>query len=236
MAMTGEAWSLEAVVKGNDGAEMVIVPEGEFIMGLSPEEKGYEKNPLRRIYLSVFYIDKYEVTNTLYHRCVKEGSCAEPDLIVSHPKTIFEDGKRWYRDAGMGSYPVVGVVAGQAEAYCRWAGKRLPTAAEWEKAARGIDGRRYPWGNAWHANLANWGDRGKRDGFKKIAPVGSFPKGASPYGVMDMAGNVREFTSEDILKGGSWWDNPWDLQSADPGIEGIVERDDNMGFRCAKYP
>lgn len=213
-----------------------MIPEGEFIMGLPRGEPFAERNPLRTIHLNAFYIDKYEVTNSLYRKCVAAGGCKEPSLITDYAATIFEDGKKWYHDPGKGNYPVVGVTWRQAGIYCEWAGKRLPLASEWEKAARGTDGRRYPWGNEWDGRKANWDDGGKVDGFKTLAPVGSHPEGASPYGVMDMAGNAREWVDSGVLKGGSWYSAPVSLRSGDPGHEYIVERDDDLGFRCARDP
>jgi sulfatase modifying factor 1 len=223
----------DSALLGNDGGKMVLVPEGEFIMGLKNGEPLSEKNPLKKVYLKSFYIDMYEVTNVLYHRCVNAGGCSDPSWNTDYPPAIHEEGKRWYTAKDMGNYPVVGVTWRQSVEYCRWAGKRLPSSAEWEKAARGVDGRMYPWGDEWDGKKANWDDGGKIDGFKKIAPVGSFPEGRSPYGAMDMAGNVREWTDDLVLKGGSWYSRPLSLRAGDPGHEYIVERDDDMGFRCA---
>lgn len=223
----------DKMLKGADGADMALVPEGEFIMGLQSGEPLSELNPLRRVYLKSFYIDVYEVTNALYHSCVDAGGCSAPSWNTDYPVTLHEDGKRWYTAKDMDSYPVVGVTWQQAVAYCRWAGKRLPSSAEWEKSARGADGRTYPWGNEWDGKKANWDDGGKVDGFIKIAPVGSFPSGKSPYGAMDMAGNVREWTDNFVLRGGSWYSRPLSLRAGDPGHEFLVERDDDMGFRCA---
>ena len=227
------AVALEPVITGGDGGVMVLIPAGEFIMGLPANEPGSDRNPLRRVHLGAFYIDKYEVTNVLYQKCVHEGTCKDPSLITDYAKTVHEEGKKWYRDAKKENYPVVGITWRQAGIYCDWAGKRLPTTPEWEKAARGTDGRTYPWGNDWDGRRANWDEGGKIDGFDKLAPIGSFPQGASPYGVMDMAGNVREWVDSAVLKGGSWYSNPASLRVGDPGHDYIVERDDDMGFRCA---
>ncbi len=231
--MTSRASALEEEITGADGAEMVIVPEGEFIRGLKDPEPLSELNPIRNVYLKAFYIDVYEVTNDRYRKCVAAGACTMPSWIVDYPPAPHEEGKSWYFDKGMGNFPVVGITWKQAVDYCRWAGKRLPSSAEWEKAARGVDGQIYPWGNEWDGKKANWDEGGKVDGFLKIAPVGSFPDGKSPYGVMDMAGNVREWTDDSVLKGGSWYSQPITLRAGDPGHEFIVERDDDMGFRCA---
>ncbi len=223
----------EEVISGADGAAMVLVPEGDAIFGLAESEPFNEMNPLRKVYLKAFFIDVYEVTNILYHRCVDAGGCTDPSWNTDYPATIHEDGKRWYNAKDMDSYPVVGLTWRQSVDYCRWAGKRLPSAVEWEKAARGSDGRTYSWGNEWDGRKANWDDDGKIDGYRKLAPVGSFPEGKSPYGAMDMAGNVREWVDDMVVKGGSWYSRPLNLRAGDPGHEYIVERDDDMGFRCA---
>jgi formylglycine-generating enzyme required for sulfatase activity len=217
-----------------DDAVMVLVPAGESLIGLPDGRSGSERNPLRTVLLGDFFIDKYEVTNARYRRCVADGGCTIPSLIVDYPPAFHEEGKDWYKDSSRDDYPVVGLIWKQAGEYCRWAGKRLPTAAEWEKAARGTDGRLYPWGNTWSGTFANWDDEGQVDGFKKIAPVGRFPQGASPFGAEDMSGNVREWVDDLVLKGGSWYSNPESLRAGDPGHEYIVERDDDMGFRCIK--
>ena len=219
---------------GKDGAEMVLVPEGEFIMGLAQDEPDNQENPLRKVHLKAFYIDTFEVTNALYKKCVAAGACTIPSLIVDYPPTFHEDGKDWYKNGEMENYPVVGLTWRQAGEYCAWAGKQLPTSAEWEKAARGTNGSRFPWGDRWDGSKANWDDGGRVDGYRKIAPTGRYPAGASPYGAMDMAGNVREWVDDFILKGGSWYSAPLTLRSGDPGHEYMVERDDDMGFRCSK--
>lgn len=217
-----------------DIVDMVVVPEGEAIIGLPEGMPGSDKNPLRKIAFKTFLIDKYEVTNTQYKKCVAAGGCTIPSLIIDYPPALHEEGKDWYQDSAKDDFPVVGLTWKQAGEYCRWAGKRLPRAAEWEKAARGADGWIFPWGNTWDGTKANWDDKGRADGFVKIAAAGKFPQGASPYGAEDMAGNVREWVDDLVLKGGSWYSNPESLRSGDPGHDYIVERDDDMGFRCIK--
>lgn len=228
-----ESYALESSITGRDGAKMVLVPAGDFTMGLTDEEPGSRGNRLRKLHLKAFYIDRCEVTNALYHRCAAAGACKDPSLITDYAKTIHEQGKEWYREKSMADYPVVGLTWRQAGIYCEWAGKRLPLPEEWEKAARGTDARRYPWGNEWDGKRANWDEGGKIDGYRKLAPACSFPLGASPYGAEDMAGNVREWVDNATLKGGSWYSTPGGLRAGAPGHEYIVWKDDDMGFRCA---
>lgn len=227
------SYSENRVITGRDGGQMFLVPAGEFTAGLPAGEPGSDKNPLRKVYVKAFYIDRCEVTNTLYHKCAAAGTCKDPSLITDYAKTLHEEGKEWYRERSMADYPVVGITWRQAGIYCEWAGKRLPLPDEWEKAARGTDGRTYPWGNKWDGTRANWDDGGKIDGYKKLAPACSFPCGASPYGALNMAGNVREWMDNATLRGGSWYSNPISLRAGNPGHGYMVMKDDNMGFRCA---
>ncbi|MGV8122349.1 MAG: SUMF1/EgtB/PvdO family nonheme iron enzyme [Candidatus Xenobiia bacterium LiM19] len=178
-----------------DGAEMVLVPAGEFLMG-SPSGEGSDEHPQHRVYLDAYYIYKYPVTNGQFARFVKEtGYGAEGD---------WED----FADPGREDHPVLNVTWKDARAYCKWADGRLPMEAEWEKAARGTDGREYPWGNTWDDSKCNWDKGPKVPGMADIyggrgtTPVGSFPSGASPYGCMDMAGNVWEWCSD-------WYDEDY---------------------------
>ncbi len=176
------------VINSRDGTELILIPAGNFIMG-SPEGAGKEdEHPRRRVYLKSFYIGKYEVTNAQFAKFVNE--------------TGYEPRGKWkesYRP-GTDNDAVACVTWFDAEAYCKWAGLRLPAEAEWEKAARGADGREYPWGNNWDATRCNCGTAiGGFSGGTK--PVGSFPSGASPYGCLDMAGNVFEWCSDSNEKG-----------------------------------
>lgn len=223
--------------KADDGAEMVLVPAGEFWMGSDTEGDADEK-PRHRVWLDGFYIDKYEVTNALYRRFLEATGHHAP---------------RYWNDAKWNgvSQPVVGVNWYNAGAYCKWAGKRLPTEAEWEKAARGIDGRKYPWGDQWDWSRAN-------SGGTKTVPVGSYPSGASPYGALDMAGNAWEWVIDwydkdyygrspernpqgpdsgryKVLRGGSWYNLPVALRATSrSGYHRPNELDLYIGFRCAK--
>lgn len=173
-----------------DGSVVIRIPGGAFSMG-SPEYK--RTSPVHRVRLEPYFIGKYEVTFGQFRRFVEKTGYHRENMRCW---TFFTKGQE--------KYPVVHVSWYDAVAYCAWAGLRLPTEAEWERAARGTDGRKYPWGNEWNPNLANnmtLSDRALR---KKMArmdmgrgtlPVGSIPGGASPCGALDMAGNASEWCS-----------------------------------------
>ncbi|MBU0494287.1 MAG: formylglycine-generating enzyme family protein [Chloroflexi bacterium] len=223
------------VTTSPDGKEMVLVPAGEFFMGTSDDELAaflqahpdwqaewlLIEQPQHRVYLNAFYIDRTEVTNAEYQRFVTATGHAPPRHWI--------DGQV---PAGLTDYPVVNVGLRDAQAYADWAGKRIPTEAEWEKAARGTDGRAYPWGNEWNPNRANALDANVLgSAWNGLAPVGSYPAGASPYGALDMAGNAWEWCLDwyaadyyagsplrnpqgpadsdyHVVRGGSWFDPP----------------------------
>ncbi|TAL10412.1 MAG: hypothetical protein EPO02_07670 [Nitrospirae bacterium] len=201
---------------GKDGAPMVLVPTGEFLYG----------NEKRRLSLPAFYMDKFEVTTKRYAVFMEATKRAAPD--------------RWSEVNQMrdGDRPVIGVNWYEADAYCRYFGKRLPTVQEWDKAARGADGRKYPWGNeeptSQHANFGKCCDW---KGYTSLVPAESYEAGKSPYGIYNMFGNVSEWTSSDgangskVLRGGSWLDFVaglmWD--EAAPRLRFITH-----GFRCAQ--
>jgi formylglycine-generating enzyme required for sulfatase activity len=169
--MAGQEWFSPV-----DEMPMVCVPGGEFAMGSAAGDPFAfsDEIPLHPVYLDGFWIDKFEVTFGRYRKCVEAGDCTPPDAIAPG-----ED------------YPVFNVTWDQAAAYCSWAGRRLPKEAEWEKAARGSDGRPYPWGPMpAGTNRANFGKR-----IGTVLPVGRLVEGASPFGAQDMAGNVWEWTS-----------------------------------------
>ncbi len=186
----GDTWT-----RSVDGMEMVYVPAGEFLMG---SDEGYDdEKPVHDVYLDAYWIDRTEVTNAQYRQCVEGGACPEPEC--------------WGDDRFNGpDHPVVCVSWEDAVAYCQWAGARLPTEAEWEKAARGTDGREYPWGDTFDGTRLNYcdancefehKDTGVDDGYAQTAPVGSYPAGASPYGALDMAGNVWEWVANWYAEG-----------------------------------
>jgi formylglycine-generating enzyme required for sulfatase activity len=170
---------------------MVYVPAGEFLMGSSdedPDAEDYEK-PQHTVYLDAFWIDKLEVTNAQYRQCVEAGACQAPWPC--------ERGEaQSYDDPAKGNHPVVCVNWNKAQDYAAWVGGRLPTEAEWEKAARGTDGRLYPWGDSppdcGKANYSGCWEVAAAE----MLPMGSHPDGASPYGAMDMAGNVFEWVAD----------------------------------------
>lgn len=164
-----------------DGMTQVYVPAGEFLMG-KPGEPDVN-SPQRTIYLDAFWIDQMEVSNAMYEKCVKDGACSLPALS-ENPYY----GKWVYRN-----YPVAYANWTQAVAYCEWADRRLPTEAEWEKAARGTDGRKYPWGNeAPNPRYANYAE----SLIGEAVPVDRYPMGASPYGALNMVGNMREWVAD----------------------------------------
>lgn len=169
---------------------MMLVPAGEFLMGSASDEA--DERPPRRLALPGFYIDRFEVTHELYAKFLAATGHEAP---VDWPQGKMPE--------KLARFPVVNVTFADAQAYAKWAGKRLPTEMEWEKAARGTDGRIYPWGNSAAGKKVGAG----ADAGEKIHPVGSFADDVSPYGVRDMAGNVWEWTS-------SWYD-------AYPGNEGL---------------
>lgn len=262
---TAEPTRATSLLSEKDQMELVLIPAGEFSMGSADidavvnMESGVAipEIPLHILYLDDYWIDKYEVTNAQYALCVTNGGCEPPKLNTNY------SGHEYYPDLLYANYPVIYVNWFMAQEYCEWAGRRLPTEAEWEKAARGTDSRRYPWGNdplsSEHANFCN-GDCPKDhsnpdydDGFPETAPVGSFPAGASPYGVMDMSGNVWEWTStipmdypydatdgreaEDgfqrIWRGGPWSNGTWWMRSSIRYRSVPHYWYNNLGFRCA---
>jgi formylglycine-generating enzyme required for sulfatase activity len=247
--------------RSEDGAQMVLVPAGEFTMGSNDSD---DVRPPHRIYLDAFSIDKYETANALFERFVKatgHQTTAEREgwaYVWTEGKLDKMNGASWRVPNGPGSsaestHPVIQVSWFDADAYCQWAGKRLPTEAEWEKAARSTDGRKYPWGEQWDTSRAN----SSESKLGKTAPVGSYASGVSPYGVHDMAGNVWEWVTDwydkdyykrspernprgpdsgtfRVLRGGSWNLDALYLRAAYRGTGTPDSRSNSIGFRCAR--
>lgn len=238
-----------------DGKLQVFVPAGEFNMG---SDRGNDnERPMHTVYLDEYWIDQTEVTNAQFALCVKAKACKEPLDLASQVNNA-------YKDSRYENHPVVFVDWTQAQSYCSWARKRLPTEAEWEKAARGTDGRMYPWGDDPDGTKANfcdlncwadWKDGHYDDGYAITSSVGTYSDGASPYGALDMAGNIYEWVSdwfgpytgeyqtdpkgpttgtERVLRGGSWGDDLQHILTVIRSDEPPDFRRDFIGFRCTE--
>ena len=231
------------ITSDKDGMTMVFVPQGEFTMG---SDVNSNEKPIHKITLASYWIDQTEVTNAMYAKCVSAGACEElsDKSSFTHPN--------YYGNPEFDNYPVIQINWNMAKTYCEWRGDRLPTEAQWEKAARGTDARTYPWGNnSPTADLLNFNQN-----VGDIMQVGKYPSGVSPYGVYDMAGNVWECVSslykpypyifndgrEDlsisdsrVLRGGSWNSDDSKVRSANryyltPDFTYYYY----IGFRCAR--
>jgi ribose/xylose/arabinose/galactoside ABC-type transport system permease subunit/formylglycine-generating enzyme required for sulfatase activity len=219
---------------------MIEIPAGPFTMGSNTG--GEDEAPAREVDLPAFEIDKFEVTNADF------GSFVE---ATGYQTDAEKKGRSNWRTAAEGkdNHPVVFVSWNDAVAFCQWVGKRLPTEAEWEKAARGTDGRTYPWGNEWDVAKSN----NKEAGYRGTTIVGSFPDGASPHGVMDMAGNVAEWTTDwykaypgsnfdspyfgekyRVIKGGGWFSDKELMRTTERSCSSVELANDDVGFRCAR--
>jgi len=235
-----------------DGMVMVYVPEGEFLMGMEDplelsRDHAFDLQQPESIHIDAYWIDRTEVTNGMYQQCMATGNCEPPIQIVFTTRT------EYIEDPTFDNYPALGVTWENANRYCQWAGRMLANEAQWEKAARGWDGRQYPWGNAEpNCNLANY-----TGCYPDTLPVGSLPAGKSPYGALDMAGNVWEWVADwyppeayptpfplegqnptlkalHVIRGGSWANDTLVLESAIRFIGWpIDEISVGFGFRCA---
>ena len=269
-----------------DGALLLFVPQGWFLRGSLPEVSGSQpdEQPQRQVYLDDFWIDQTEVTNRMFAAFVEStGYVTDAERLGTG--SVFLNTDNWWQPVagaswqhptgpdssitGLEEHPVVQVSWNDASAYCQWAGMRLPSEAEWEKAMRGEDGRLLAWGSELvSGRMANycdtncpiqWRDTAADDGYIYSAPAGSYPDGASPYGALDMAGNVWEWVTDWYqadyygsspeqnptgpesgslrgLRGGSWYDDWSYLRTADRYNHPQDSRESNVGFRCAASP
>ncbi|MEW6094974.1 MAG: SUMF1/EgtB/PvdO family nonheme iron enzyme [bacterium] len=238
-----KTWVQERVPHG-----MILIKAGEFLMG-SPDM--VDTQPQRKVYLDAFYLDKYEVTNEQYIKFLNTIGKHEGYINLDSESCKIEKKDGVYVvKSGYEKYPVVEVSWFGANMYANWVGKRLPTEAEWEKAARGTNGRKYPWGNTFDANKCN-------TGMRKIMPVGSYPEGRSHYGCYDMAGNAWEWVADwyssdyyrnspsinpkgpnignyRVGRGGSWLGNQFTTQCSARNYLSPEKTRNTAGFRCAK--
>lgn len=169
-----------------DGMSQIYIPDGTFRMGGLDAEAQSDEVPAHSVTMKGFWIDKFEVTNAMFFACVQAGACEPPQFFKSETRDSY------FNNAEFNDFPVVYVAWIQADAYCKWAGRRLPTEAEWEYAARGNDFRIYPWGDERPDS-----SRGNFNFFVgDTTRVGSYAAGASPFGVLDMAGNVAEWVAD----------------------------------------
>jgi len=242
-----------------DRMEMVYVPEGAFLMGSNSGAD--DEKPEHIVFLDAFWIDRYEVTNAQFAAFLNaQGNQSEGGVIWldanDEDACITQSGGEWVPDSDYDDHPVVEESWYGAQAYCEWVGGRLPTEAEWEKAARGVDGRRYPWGEeSPTCSLAQFSGC-----LGETVPVGSFPNGASPYGALDMAGNVWEWVADwydenyyinssisnpkgglkggsyRIHRGGSWYFKERNLRASNRYWLYPVITSYNLGFRCVRSP
>ena len=235
--------ALPAQITDAFGAAMVLVEAGPFTMGDDGGDS--DERPAHLVTLAGYYIDQYEVTNAQYARCVAEGACSPPELSGSYTRQTY------YGEPEYAAFPVIYVSWADAQTYCAWRGARLPTEAEWEKAARGAEGQTYPWGEELRCAYANYNGC-----TPDTQAVGSYPSSASPYGAYDMSGNVNEWVADwygvdyyqrspaenpsgpamgemRVLRGGSFLDLP-EFARAAARLKSVPESADSLvGFRCA---
>lgn len=236
-------------VSSTDEMTMVYVPAGDFVMGSPTNQGSDDEHPQHTIYLDAFWVDQTEITNGMYARCVSAGVCAPPQDLSSSTR------ESYYNNGSYNNYPVIHVSWSQANAYCQWAGRELPTEAQWEKAARGTDGWIYSWGNTFptcsKANFAGCvGD---------TQPVMSYPDSVNLYGAYDMLGNVWEWVADYYradyyaissqenpigpttgtkrsLRGGSWYTYANYLTVSNRLGDDPTSVDSDYGFRCVMNP
>jgi formylglycine-generating enzyme required for sulfatase activity len=249
---TPTATPIPGVIRDSKNVEMVLIPAGEFVMG---SNKGYiDEKPIHTVFMDAYYIDKYEVTNGLYELCVQLNICTRPIDVSSYQRLSY------FGDPLFANYPVINVTIEMARTYCEdWRGARLPTEAEWEKAARGTDAPTFPWGEEINCSLANYRDKECKR-IRDTVPVTSFPDGVSEYGVYNMAGNVWEWVKDwyspayylnspvenptgpehavvgiyYIKRGGSFQDEWERLRAANREKNDPTNYGSNLGFRCVR--
>jgi formylglycine-generating enzyme required for sulfatase activity len=240
---------VEVVPQGTKGGPMMFIPAGEFMMGCNSEvdkECIEDEKPYHRVYLDDYYMDKHEVTAGDYEKCVNAKSCSK-----LNSGSICNNG-----NSRKSNHPINCVNWNQADNFCKWAGKRLPTEAEWEKAARGTDGRIYPWGNEFDCNKSC--NSVKPCNHNSTCTAGSIPADMSPFGAMDMGGNVWEWVADwygagyfkispsnnprgassgkyRVLRGGSWGvSHPEILRVSYRFWINPTANNWDWGFRCAR--
>jgi formylglycine-generating enzyme required for sulfatase activity len=253
MAGIGEREEVQAL-QSDPPEGMVLIPGGEFKMGSTGQEGkvgfaiGVDELPQHQVYLKPFYIDRYEVTNAQYQKFIEVTGRPTP---VDHHDPLFYSWVDGQPPIGQENHPVVYVSWYDADAYCMWVGKRLPTEEEWEKAARGTEGRAWPWGDTFDAKRCNVHESSPL----WTTPVGSYPEGVSSYGVYDMCGNVAEWTASwykpypgshlqrasfgeyfKVARGGAWVlpYEPWSRATNRNLSQPPDYRHRSLGFRCAK--
>jgi formylglycine-generating enzyme required for sulfatase activity len=234
----------KAEIRARDTVPLVLIPAGEFLMGSGNGDQ--EEKPMHSVYVDTFYMDKFEVTIAQYEKFLRSSG---------------RKGPRYWEEVNLDEYrdrPVIGVNWEDAHGYCEWAGKHLPTEAQWEKAARGTDGRIYPWGNGPPAaKHGNFGQCCEWKGYKSLAAVNLHEEGKSPYGVHNMVGNVREWTrdwygaeyyamsprsnplgpesgTERVIRGGSWANSGEYLQATNRDRERPDLASATIGIRCVQ--
>jgi len=258
------------ITSDQDNMILLYVPDGEFTMGSKTEDALAEcqkfrsecqldwfknEEPPHTVSLDAFWIDQTEVTNKMYAVCVDAGVCRQPTDTSSFTHSSY------YGNAEYDNYPVIYVDWNMAKTYCEWVDRRLPTEAEWEKAARGENDFVYPWGNEFDGTKENfcdkncssdWADKSSDDGFVETSPVGNYQNGASPYGALDIAGNVWEWVNDwydaypgstvdnseygtkyRVLRGGSWYNVINGIRSAIRYRNNPTYTNYSVGFRCA---
>jgi formylglycine-generating enzyme required for sulfatase activity len=254
-----------------------LVPAGRFVRGTSDARLGRElalalassggkaddwrrrlahEQPASEVELSAFWIDLNEVTNREYQRCVADRGCPVIDHQRCDALDLVPGGLSPDHVLFAPDHPVVCVNHEQATRYCKWAGKKLPTEAQWERAAKGDGDPLFPWGDEWNPRALNWNDDGKIDGYELTAPIASFPRGASREGIQDLAGNVWEWTADwydaqayrsgatrdptgpesgdrRVTRGGGFAANPIAFTTTHRAPQPPTRSAINIGFRCA---